>query len=313
MLRFIGLILVFLIFKFRLKEGVYSLKIVVTGAAGQLGKELVLYFSEKEGYEVKGFTKEQWDVTKVDQTVEILDREQPDVLIHCAAFTDVELSEALARRALQVNSEASRLLAEHCQQRQVRMVYISTRYVFDGMNEAGYTEADLPNPINQYGISKKEGETWVSQLCSQHLIIRTSWLFGIHSDNFVYSILRKIKQREALSVINDQVSSPTYIGHLIPQIDRLLQTDAVGIFHIANSGSCTRYQFAKRICEMANLNYPIQPIKAAFLRQKAAHPRYSVLLSTRHKELGLSNLPHWKEGVQEFLQLIEATKSSNDI
>ncbi|TCS93830.1 dTDP-4-dehydrorhamnose reductase [Hazenella coriacea] len=282
------------------------MKIVVTGATGQLGREMVLYFSKKDGYQVIGFPKEDWDVTQAHQAIEILDREQPDVLIHCAAFTDVDQSEENAKIAFRVNGKGSRLLATHCQQRQIRMVYISTHYVFDGQKEVGYTEEDLPNPINQYGRSKILGETWVSQLCSRHLIIRTSWLFGIHGDNFVRTILRKIKQREALSISNDRVGSPTYTRHLIQQIDRLLQTDAVGIFHITNRGSCTRYQFAKRICEMANLNYPIQPIKAKVLRQKAVRPRYSVLLSPRREELGLPELPHWKEGVQDFLKSIRS-------
>ncbi|MBA4494469.1 dTDP-4-dehydrorhamnose reductase [Paenactinomyces guangxiensis] len=282
-----------------LKEG-EKLNIVVTGAGGQLGHDVIQCFQREKGVSITGFTRLEWDVTDSIHTTRMLDQFRPDVVIHCASFTRVDESESNPGLAYQVNVDASRQLAQECGRRNIRLVYISTDYVFDGKNQEGYTEYDFPNPINQYGRTKRLGETWVQKYCPHHLILRTSWLYGAHGHNFVQTILRKAKQKETLSVVTDQVGSPTYTGHLAKQMKVLLQTDAKGIFHTANTGSCSWYQFAKTILDFARINVPIQAILSSQLNRKARRPASSILLSARMMAEGYQLMPHWKEGLREF-------------
>lgn len=282
------------------------MKIVVTGAGGQLGREVFTYFSKQKGIQVAGFTRTEWDVTQFLQTEQVLEEKQPDVVIHCAAYTQVDSSEEKPSLAYLVNVAGTRHLAEQCGKRGIRLVYVSTDYVFDGNSRNGYLESDPPHPLNQYGRTKRLGEKWVQRCCPDHLILRTSWLYGTYGHNFVRTILQKARTNETLSVVNDQIGSPTYSGHLVRQMDLLLRTHALGIFHTAGTGSCSWYQFAKKILDFAGMNdVPIQAISSSQLQRKAKRPFYSILRSTRLKVEGVPEMPHWKEGLQEFFQEIQ--------
>ncbi|SEN42111.1 dTDP-4-dehydrorhamnose reductase [Lihuaxuella thermophila] len=278
------------------------MNIVVSGAGGQLGRDVLEYFRGEKGIFITGFSRQEWDVTDSGCTRQILDGFQPDVVIHCAAYTRVDESELKPRSAYLVNVDATRQIARECGERKIRLVYISTDYVFDGKNRAGYTELDPPHPVNQYGRTKRLGEKWVQKCCPDHLILRTSWLYGKYGHNFVHTILEKAKQKEALSVVTDQVGTPTYTRHLAKQIGILIKTDAKGVFHTANGGSCSWYQFAKTILDFAGLNYPVQAISSSQLQRRARRPACSILLPARSIAEGYPVMPHWKVGLRDFFR-----------
>jgi dTDP-4-dehydrorhamnose reductase len=275
---------------------------VVTGAGGQLGQEVVRCLKNEARMHVVGFTRKEWDVTEPDQTKRLLNQAKPDVIIHCAAYTQVDESESDPELAYAVNGEATRHLAVECARRGIRLVYISTDYVFDGHKEEGYTETDLPNPLNHYGKSKRLGEKWVMEHCPDHLVLRTSWLYGIGGTNFPLAILKKAEANQPLAVVFDQVGSPTYTGHLAEKVKQFLFSSARGIFHVANQGRCSWFDFATEICRLAGFDVKIEPISSADLARKAMRPACSVLKSEKMEKWGIPPMPHWKEGLVQFLK-----------
>jgi len=278
-----------------------AVNILVTGAGGQLGRDVVRVLGEQ--HKVKGYTRTQWDVTDEAITWKILTNTRPDVVVHCAAHTDVDRCQTDTAEAHRVNGRATRQLASACGILGVRLVYISTDYVFDGKKEDGYTELDRPRPINVYGRTKRLGERWVQRCCPQHMILRTSWLYGTHGRNFVSAILSKAKQGGPLHVVNDQRGCPTYTRHLAQMIDRLIRLQAQGIFHTAHTGSCTWYQFAAAILQHAGYtDIDLHPISTAALDRPAPRPAVSVLHSVRIPKLGLSPMPNWREGLAAYFR-----------
>jgi dTDP-4-dehydrorhamnose reductase len=252
---------------------------------------------------VKGYTRTQWDVTDEAVTWKILTNTRPDVVVHCAAYTDVDRSQTDTAEAHRVNGRATRQLASACGILGARLVYISTDYVFDGTKTDGYTESDRPHPINVYGRTKRLGERWVQRCCPRHMILRTSWLYGTHGRNFVSAILSKAKEGGPLHVVNDQRGCPTYTGHLAQMIDRLIHMQAQGIFHTAHTGSCTWYQFAEAILQHAGYtDIDLQPISTAALGRPAPRPAVSVLHSVRIPRLGLPLMPDWREGLAAYFR-----------
>lgn len=301
------------------------MKILINGAGGQLGGELLSYFNRIQktpnynqpanhqqtknhhhtrptSEQVLGLNRILWDITHTKQSRYILEKEQPDVLLHCAAFTHVDRCEDEPDLAHEINAKATGMIAGLCRELGIRMVYISTDYVFDGQKETGYTEADPTSPINQYGQSKREGEEWVARLCPDHLILRTSWLYGTRGQNFPKTILSKAKRGESLSIVTDQVGSPTYTGDLAHQIYSLLQSEAKGIYHTANQGSCSWYQFAEQILHVAGLSYQLNPITSSELDRKAKRPTWSILQPHRLLEENRLTLPTWESGLRSFFR-----------
>ncbi|MBA4543767.1 dTDP-4-dehydrorhamnose reductase [Thermoactinomyces daqus] len=278
------------------------MKAVVTGAGGQLGQEVIRCLENDSRIHVAGFTRQEWDVTEPDQTERLLNREMPDVIIHCAAYTRVDESEIHPDVAYAINGEATRNLAAECGRRGIRLIYISTDYVFDGNREEGYTESDLPNPLNHYGKSKRLGEKWTMEYCPDHLILRTSWLYGIGGANFPLAIIQKAEAKQSLAVVCDQVGSPTYAGHLAERIKQFLFSSARGIFHVANRGQCSWFDFAVEICRLGGYDVKIEPISSEQLARKAIRPACSVLRSEKMEKWGMLPMPHWKEGLAQFFE-----------
>jgi dTDP-4-dehydrorhamnose reductase len=276
------------------------MRVAVTGAGGQLGKELLSHLRAHTDWQVAGFDRTAWDLTDPLRTNKVLVESRPDVVIHCAAYTKVDECEQRPEQAFHVNSGASRMLAKECGKAGVRLVYISTDYVFNGKKRGGYTERDHPLPINVYGRSKRMGEQWVARYCPLHLILRTSWLYGRHGHNFVRTVLARAERKEPLSVVTDQVGCPTYTGHLARMIELLLRKGAVGLFHTAGGGSCSWYEFAVEILHRAGMPRKIAPITSELLNLPARRPACSILLPERLKAEGFPPLPHWKEGLEEY-------------
>lgn len=278
-----------------------KVKVLVNGANGQLGKSIIKDWSNLDGIMVKGFCRTDWDITNAEQSRSIVKEENPDVVIHCAAYTKVDEAEGEGGfLSYQVNVEGTRNVAQACQEVGARLIYISTDYVFGGTDSAGYSECSPAKPLNWYGQTKRLGELWALALCKNSLIVRTSWLYGLDGDNFVWTMLGLAKKQDTIYVVEDQRGSPTYTRDLVDGLFQLLQKPHIkGIYHLSNIGSCTWYHFAKKIFTFAGLDLQVIPIDTYELGRPAKRPTNSILLSNRMHE-GIDRLPHWTKGLARF-------------
>jgi dTDP-4-dehydrorhamnose reductase len=256
-------------------------RILITGAAGQLGRALQESFA---GDDVVALTRADWDVTLPPPDV------SPDLVLHAAAWTNVDGAESDPQDAAAANVGGTRHVAELG----VPLVYYSTDYVFDGTKSEPYVESDPPNPLSAYGRTKLYGEGAAGE---QAWIVRSSGLFAQSGTNFVLTMLRLGRERGEVAVVDDQRSSPTYVGHLADATRELLERP-FGVWHLAAAGDCTWAEFAEAIFEEANIDARVRRITAAELGRPAARPAYSVLRS----EKGAPELPHWRDGLCACLE-----------
>lgn len=245
------------------------------------------------------------DITDRDRTIETVESVSPDIVIHTAAYTDVDGCERNPKKTHTVNAEGTKTIALACQDCGAFLYYISTDFVFDGEKKAAYTEVDCPNPINIYGKSKLEGEKYIQSILRKFIIIRSSWLFGPGGRNFVETILERARSQGKLKVVNDQFGSPTYTQDLAQAVGRLIglseQLTLNGIYHITNSGSCSWYEFALAIKEIAGLATDIIPISSESYASCVRRPRVSILENRRYQQTGEGNLRNWQEALKEYL------------
>ncbi|MFC4077971.1 dTDP-4-dehydrorhamnose reductase [Salinithrix halophila] len=275
------------------------MKVLITGANGQLGRDMLRVLARN--HRVTGFSREEWDICDHLRTHWILRKERPDAVIHCAAYTDVDGSEDHPRKAYLTNTKGTKVLADGCGAEGVRLVYISTDYVFDGHREEGYTERSIPFPINVYGKTKRMGERWVERLCPDHLILRTAWVYGHGGHNFPRAILERARRNEPLRVVHDQRGSPTYTVHLAEKTAELLVSPLRGILHTAGGGDCSWYEFADAILARADWSRNrLTRISSCELDRKAPRPAVSILRTERLPAAGIEPLPHWKQGLDAF-------------
>ncbi|WKA47179.1 dTDP-4-dehydrorhamnose reductase [Geobacillus zalihae] len=277
------------------------MKIVVTGANGQLGQELVLQLQETN-FELHPFTKSELDITNENIVNEVITKIEPDIIINAAAYTKVDQAEIEEETAYLVNAFGQRNLAVAAEKVGAKICYISTDYVFDGSSMIPYREYDRTNPLGVYGKSKLVGEELTKSLCSRYFIVRTAWVYGEFGQNFVKTMLRLAKEKEEIDVVNDQVGSPTYTVDLARFIIDLVQTEKFGTYHCTNSGSCSWYEFATAIFEESNISVKVNPITTEQFPRLAARPKYSVLDNFAMKVNGFPMLRHWREALKEFLK-----------
>jgi dTDP-4-dehydrorhamnose reductase len=277
--------------------------LLVVGAKGMLGRDLMgILHSSFSKDEIIGWDIEEVDIQKEDESVTKIVKLRPEIVIHIAAYTDVDGCELDKEKAFAVNAEGTKHVALAASKCRAKMVYLSTDYVFDGEKGEPYLESDSPHPLNVYGHSKLKGEQYVQEWVKDSLIIRTQWLYGPFGKNFVASILQQAREKSALSIVNDQIGSPTYTADLAKAISELIQFDARGIFHAANSDLCTWYTFGKAILELSGVNrVRVLPISSKVLGRPAARPSYSVLNCQKlKKEIGLTMRP-WSEALKDYL------------
>ena len=259
-------------------------RVLITGAGGQLGHALARTFSDQD---LVALDRRAWDV-RVDPPAL---RWVPDLVLHAAAWTDVDGAEAAEAEADEVNVEGTARVAALG----APVVAYSSDYVFDGTKGAPYLESDRPGPVSAYGRSKLAGEAAAGE---QAWIVRSSWLFGETGHNFVRTMLRLGAERDEVAVVSDQRGCPTYVGHLAAATRELVEADsAYGVWHLAAGGDCTWAEFAEAIFEEAGLECRVRRITAAEFGAKARRPAYSVLRSER----GAPELPHWREGLRDCL------------
>ena len=280
------------------------MKIAIIGANGQLGSDLVRTFNTE--YEVVPLTHADIDVADFRSFKKTLKKVHPDVVINCAAYVRVDDAEDLADIAFAVNALGARNIALICKDLNATLTHISTDYIFDGLKAHPYTENDIPNPLNVYGNSKLAGEYFVRNTLEKHYIIRSSSLFGAagasgKGGNFVETMIKRAHNNEEIRVVDDMIMSPTYTKDAAYVIrDILIKKLPFGIYHAANSGSCSWYEFAKTIFKILNINAHLSPIKTDALQSKAKRPLYSPLVSIKLKKYGFE-MESWESALRIVL------------
>lgn len=273
------------------------MKVVLTGASGMLGHDLELAFRDDE---VVGFSSSSLDVTRLDDVVRGIRDAAPDVVIHAAAFTDVDRCESEAEKAYLVNGIGTRNVVMACEEVGSPIIYVSSDYVFDGRKGSSYNEWDDVNPVNIYGLSKLMGERFVSTLTNRFYIVRTSWLYGREGRNFVDTVIRLLSERDRLEVVNDQIGCPTYTVDLASKI-RELNGKGYGIYHITNSGYCSWFDLAVAIAAKKGIRKDIVPVTSDQFVRPARRPSYSVLGHTMLRLEGIETPRTWEEALGEYL------------
>lgn len=276
-------------------------KILVTGANGQLGKEVALWETDGK-YAIIGLGRDELDVTSLDQCRNVIDRVKPAVIIHSAAYTAVDQAETDRDGAYRVNAAGTRNIAIAARETGAKLIYVSTDYVFDGQGEEPYQEYDLPNPRTVYGKSKLAGEQLVQSLHERWFIVRTSWVYGKHGANFVKTMLKLGAEKGRLSVVSDQFGSPTYTKDLAAFLLKLAATEAYGIYHASNSGNCSWHEFAQAIFEEENMKVQVDPCSTEEFPRKAPRPKYSVMDHGAIRVNGFTDMPGWRPALNRFLQ-----------
>ncbi len=278
------------------------LKVAVTGANGQLGTELVRFMSNETDMKVYGLGKEELDIVNYNQVEKVLFKINPDIVIHSAAFTNVDLAEEEPVTAFLVNGVGTKNVALAASKLDSKLVYISSDYVFNGKGKEPIRESEHPAPLGIYGQSKLAGEIYVQNHINKFFIVRTSWIYGEHGKNFVKTMMSQVESRKQhIRVVNDQIGSPTYSFDLARAIVGLLQTERYGIFHITNAGSCSWYEFAKAIFEETKAEINVVPCLSEKYPSIAPRPKYSVLQGYELSANGFPKMRDWREALADFL------------
>ncbi|GAA0137504.1 dTDP-4-dehydrorhamnose reductase [Paenibacillus sp. YSY-4.3] len=290
------------------------MRVLVTGANGQLGQDVVRVFHQAE-HNVLPCDRETLDITDYVNCLERTQEFKPDVVIHCAAYTAVDQAESDPDAAYAVNASGTRNMVLAAQNVGAKFCYISTDYVFDGAGNAPYHEYDNTNPQSIYGKSKRAGEVLVQSLSTAFFIVRTSWVYGLHGHNFVKTMLKLGKEKPELQVVNDQKGSPTYTVDLAQFLLELVQTEKYGIYHASNTEECTWFEFAEAIFAEAKSimgeDYPVRldPCTTEAFPRPAPRPRYSVMEHLAIRTNRLADLRPWREGLREFLKELAASEN----
>ncbi len=269
---------------------------MVVGAEGMLGRDVMALLGDR----AQGVDIADIDITSLESVMEVVAARKPDVIINCAAYTDVDGCESNTEKAMAVNAEGVGYLAMACREQNAVLVQISTDYVFDGGKGTPYVEDDAPRPLSVYGESKLAGEMNAA-FCPEHLIVRTQWLYGIHGKNFVETMLGLAADKDELTVVDDQIGSPTWTVDLARAIVALVDGGCRGIYHAVNSDYCSWNGFAQAIFEAAGLGVAVKPMTTTELNRPATRPLYSTLDCTRlMNDTGFQPQP-WRTALRDYL------------
>jgi dTDP-4-dehydrorhamnose reductase len=273
------------------------LKILVTGGAGMLGRDVALA-ARAVNHEPIALAREELDVTDREAVERAVIENNPGAVVNCAAWTDVDGAESHLEEAIAANGTGAGIVAAAAASLNVPVIYPSSDYVFDGSNEEGYVESDATGPLSAYGQSKLAGEEQTIAANPRHFVVRASWLFGVNGRNFVDTMLGLADTQEEVVVVRDQVGCPTYTGHLAEGLLRLLDGDDYGVHHMAGGGRCSWYEFAVEIFRQAGADCRVLSATSDMLDRPAPRPPFSVLVSEREHPI---LLPDWQEGLHDYL------------
>lgn len=284
------------------------MRVLVTGAKGQLGSDLLCELS-KRNIESVGIDIEDLDITDAAATKKVIEdinnKAKLDAIIHCAAYTAVDAAQDNEALVTKINAEGTKNIAEVAKTLDVAMMYISTDYVFDGEGKRPWEPDDKRAPLNVYGMAKYKGELYVEELVKKCFIVRISWVFGLHGNNFIKTMLRLGKERGAVSVVNDQIGSPTYTPDLSRLLADMILTDKYGRYHATNEGLCSWYDFAVEIFKQANLDVAVTPVSSDAFPVKAKRPHNSRMDKSKLTENGFELLPTWQDALGRYLLELE--------
>lgn len=275
------------------------MKVLVTGATGQLGCDVVGMLSS---HEVIGIGSKDLDLTDIDKTYEFIKNLKPDIIIHCAAYTKVDDAENNIDFCYKVNTISAQVLASVCYEIGAKLLYVSTDYVFDGIKIQPYNEFDCVNPLSVYGKSKAAGEKIIRDILPRHFIVRTAWLYGLNGNNFVKTILKLSKGKDMIKVINDQRGTPTSTVDLALGILRLVDSDNYGTYHGTCKGETTWYDFARKIFKLKDIRTKVEPITTEELKRPAFRPKNSILRNYMYELTIGDPFRNWEESLNEYLQ-----------
>lgn len=278
------------------------MKVVITGANGQLGRDVARVFAA-ENAEVLAWGREDLDIADAAGARKKIKEIKPELIIHAAAYTQVDACESQEDLAYTQNALGARNIAAAALASGAAMVYVSTDYVFDGKSTKMYREDDSPIPLNVYGRTKLAGEKMIREILPRHYICRTSWLYGEHGSNFVRTILRLASEQEVLKVVSDQTGTPTWTEDLARQLYLLVHSGLYGTYHVSGRGECTWQEFAREIIKLAELRAEVLPQSTAEAGRPAPRPGYSVMDNYRLRLSGLDIMPPWQESLRRFMTM----------
>lgn len=284
------------------------MKVLVTGAKGQLGYDVVKELN-KRGHIAVGVDVDEMDITDRKQVASVIKDVKPEAVVHCAAWTAVDKAEQYPEKVYDVNARGAKNIAEECKKANAKMAFISTDYVFEGVGETPYKTSDERKGLSVYGKTKIQGEDLVTQTLGAYFIVRITWAFGANGNNFVKTMLRLADSgKTELNVVNDQIGSPTYTVDLARLLVDMIETDKYGIYHATNEGFCSCYEFACEIFKQAGKNIKVNPVTTEeylkLVPQQARRPLNSRLDKSKLTEKGFAPLPAWQDALGRYLEEI---------
>ncbi len=283
------------------------MKVFVTGVKGQLGFDVVNELRGR-GIEAVGVDIEEMDITDAAAVCRVITEAAPDAVIHCAAYTAVDAAEDNEEICRKVNADGTRNIANVCKELDIKMIYISTDYVFDGKGTRPWEPDDERHPLNIYGQTKYEGELAVQSALDKYFIVRIQWVYGVNGKNFVKTMLRLAETNTRINVVNDQFGSPTFTFDLAKLLADMVVTDKYGIYHAANDGICTWYEFACEIFKQAGIDIETVPVSSAEFPAKAKRPENSRMNQDKLTENGFERLPSWQDALQRYLKALRTVQ-----
>ena len=281
------------------------MKVLVTGVKGQLGYDVVNEL-EKRGHTAIGTDVEEMDITDEGKVREVLSAEKPDAVIHCAAYTAVDAAEDNVELCRKINAEGTENIAKACKELGCRLLYVSTDYVFNGEGERPWEPDDEREPLNVYGQTKYEGELAVEKYVEKFFIVRIAWVFGINGKNFIKTMLRLGEDHDELTVVADQIGSPTYTYDLARLLVDMIGSEKYGRYHATNEGLCSWYDFAVEIFRQAGMDVRVRPVTSEEYPAKAKRPHNSRMDKAKLEENGFERLPDWKDALGRYLRALQA-------
>lgn len=280
------------------------MKVFVTGVKGQLGHDVMNELKKREIHAI-GVDIDEMDITDADQVEKVIKDAAPDAVIHCAAYTAVDAAEENVDICRKVNAQGTENIAKVCETLDIKMMYISTDYVFNGQGERPWKPDDEREPLNVYGQTKYEGELAVEKYVKKFFTVRIAWVFGINGKNFIKTMLNLGKTHDKLTVVNDQTGSPTYTYDLARLLVDMIQTEKYGRYHATNEGLCTWYEFACEIFKQAGMDVSVSPVTSDEYPSKAKRPANSRMDKSKLAENGFQPLPEWQDALKRYLKEIE--------
>ncbi|MCD2492119.1 dTDP-4-dehydrorhamnose reductase [Lacrimispora sp. NSJ-141] len=279
------------------------MKVLVTGVKGQLGYDVMNELAKRD-IEAVGVDIEEMDITDAEAVRRVITEAGVDAVIHCAAYTAVDAAEDNMELCRRINAGGTENIAVVCRELDIKMIYISTDYVFDGQGTRPWEPDDSRNPLNAYGEAKYEGELAVEKHLTKYFIVRIAWVFGVNGKNFIKTMLRLGDEKGAVSVVDDQIGSPTYTYDLARLLVDMVQTEKYGRYHATNEGLCSWYEFAREIFRQAGMDVKVTPVSSNEFTAKAKRPQNSRMSKDKLEENGFERLPSWQDALKRYLKAL---------